>query len=125
MKKIPFFEESVASLAVKDASNFGLTASLLKEGDSIFLTYEESKACYEDKNCAPDYADIYRSVRNDLDYELKWIREDIRYQADRINAHMAGHLPPIKDVGLMNKAIKSLGLEDSFIAEKARVYVEY
>ncbi len=126
MKKIPFFELSVAELAVKDSSNFGLKASLLKEDDKVFVTYEESKADYCCKpDCPPDFGDIYRSIRNDLDYELKWVREDLRYQSERINAHLAGHLPPIKDVGLYNKALKTLGLEDSFVAEKQRVYIEY
>lgn len=127
MKKFPLQTMELAEAAVKDAVNFGLTASLQKEGDVISVAYE-SPAVASPTNQQISWDDVYsvmKSVSSEYEYQLKWLREDVQYAREAFYKHLNGHIPSITDAGIMKKALKALGLEDSFEVRKPAVYVEY
>lgn len=130
----------LAEAAVKDAVNFGLSAVIEESDGRISIAYEAPAACSdkeakaedgedgeeEDSLSAEDVYNIVRSVYNSYEYELKWLREDISYMREAFYKHANnGHLPAIGDAGLMKKALKNLGLEDSFEVKTPSVYVQY
>lgn len=119
----------LAEAAVKDAENFGLTASLEEVDGEISVAYCPADSCAEVKPegvCLDDVYKIARAVAAEYEYQLKWLREDVGYMRESLYKHMSnGHLPSIGDAGAMKKALKALGLEDSFEVRVPAVYVQY
>lgn len=130
MKQKFLISEASSQSALADAKNFGLSAKLEKQDDQLFISYE-SKASYgetEEKKEGPSWDDYYnlsKSLYSEMQYQLKWIREDLNWYSQALNKHQEGHLPPIKDVGKMQAAINTLGIGDSYEVKKAAVYIQY
>lgn len=122
-----FLNKEVATAALEDAKNFSIqNAELQNNGEQIELSFASLDCC--EKPTAPTWADfdsLWSSMRREMEYEMKWLREDLSYYHKRFNDHMKGHLPPILDAGKMQGAIKALGMDDSYEVKKASVYVEY
>ena len=119
----------MAEAAVKDAESFGLTASLEEVDGEISVGYCSPEACSTDKAASsPTWDDVYaiaRNVANEYEYQLKWLREEVDYMQERFSKHTNGHIPAILDSGQMEKALKVLGLGDSFVVQKPVVWVQY
>jgi hypothetical protein len=128
MKKIlPLINMELSEAAVKDAEKFGITAFIEGEGENKVVCFE-SKAYMEDspKVCVEDMHCMVKAMLSEFEYQTKWMREDISYLRDAFYKHTgAGHLPHIADAGSMTKALKVLGLGDSYKVEIPRVYVQY
>lgn len=119
----------LAEAAAKDAQNFGLSAKIEEENGEISVAYECPAVCDTKEVKAVCWDDVYsamRSVSSEFEYQIKWMREDVNYLRDAFYKHAgAGHLPNIGDSGLMEKALKVLGLGDSFEVKKPQVFVQY
>ncbi len=129
MKKIlEFVNVDVAKAAVEDASNFGLTALFETVDEKPTLSFESKASLCCEAPATPsieDFKNFVSYVNSELEYRLKWMREDLAYASQRFNQHMEGHLPPIKDAGKLQAAINTLGMGDSYEVKKATVYVQY
>ena len=127
MKSFELKDKDIALAAVEDAKNFGLLATYDEAQGKV--EYEESQAYSMPAVLPPTSADIeslVSSVVSSYSYELKWMREDISSLWKKISEHVNdGHLPAIKDAGQMKKALKALGLEDSYNVQVPTVYVQY
>ncbi len=129
----------IAEAAIKDAANFGLVATLENKDNETIISYEskadmmapnegdkeESDCCCKDCCKMCDVSAMISSVYSEMNYQLKWLREDMRYYNQQFISHMEGHLPAIKDAGKMQAAINTLGMGDSYEVKKAAVYVQY
>lgn len=120
----------LAEAAVKDAVNFGLSASIEEKEGEISVAYESAvPVAKEAAAAAVSWEDVYsvmRSVYSECEYQMKWLREDVNHARDAIFKHINnGHIPAISDAGQMEKALKTLGLGDSFAVVKPAVYVQY
>lgn len=118
----------LSEAAIKDAKNFGLSAKLVNEDGQNFVEYESIAYSEPVAPTNPTWDDYYawsKSVYSDMQYQLKWIREDYKYLAEAFYKHQEGHLPPIKDAGKLQAAINTLGMGDSYEVKKAAVYVSY
>ena len=128
-KKFSLQTLEMAEAAVKDASNFGLVASVEENDGEISVAYEcVSAPCQKDSVavCWDDVYSIVRSYSSEYEYQLKWLREDVSYLRESLYKHTgAGHIPAILDSGAMKKALKALGLEESFEVKVPAVYVQY
>jgi len=119
----------LSEAAIKDASNFGLSAKLIKEDGQNFVEYESKAYC--DTPTPPanptwdDYYALSKGIYSEMQYQLKWIREDYQYLSKEFYAHQKGHIPAILDVGKLQAAINTLGIGDSYQVRKAEVYVTY
>lgn len=125
-KKFSLATMEMAESAVKDAPNFGLSAKIEQADGEISVAYDSCSDCGEKKSLSME--DVYsamRSVSNEFSYEVKWIREEVKYLHDRFNEHTKGHLPAIRDGSKMEGALKALGIGDSFSVGKPTVWVEY
>lgn len=116
----------LAEAAVKDAPNFGLSATIEQENGEISVAYEV-KSEYEEKEplSMENVYSIVRSMYSESEYQIKYLREDMGYMRESLSKHMRNHLPSIADAGKMKAAIKALGLEDSFQVATPVVWVEY
>lgn len=119
----------LSEAAVKDAKNFGLSAKLINEDGQNFVEYE-SKAYCDTPNppVNPTWGDYYalsKDIYSEMQYQLKWIREDYQYLSKAFYDHQIGHLPKILDGGKMQEAINTLGMGDSYQVRKADVFVTY
>ena len=118
----------LVNAAVKDAENFGLTASVEEKDGQQVIAFESKALCEEKKDYA-SYQDVYsivQSMASEFEYQLKWMREDQAYVREAFYKHVNnGHIPAIADAGTMKKVLKSLGLSDSFEVRTPSVYVEY
>lgn len=127
--KFELLNPEISEAALKDAPNFGLSAKLLKQEDKTFVEYESKAYC--ENPVAPtnptwdDFYSLSKSMYSEMEYQLKWIREDFKYMAEAFYKHQEGHLPPIKDAGKLQAAINTLGMGDSYTVRKAEVYVTY
>jgi hypothetical protein len=85
--------------------------------------------CGDKETKAVSMEDVYAmvsSVAREYEYQLKWMREDMSYTRDTLYKHVNnGHIPAITDAGIMKKALKSLGLEDSYQVSTPTVFVQY
>lgn len=127
-KKFSLQTMEMAEAAVKDAVNFGLSASVEKKDGEISVAYESPAVCKTEEVKAVSWDDVYavmRSVASEYEYQIKWLKEDMKYATDAFYKHLRGHLPAIADAGQMEKALKVLGLGDSFEVKKPQVYVQY
>jgi hypothetical protein len=127
-KSFQIINSEISLAAVQDAKNFGLEAVLKTENGLDFIHYSNSNSYPELKvnSATPADADkIYAQFSSELQYQMKWLREDYNYLAKQMSEHMKGHLPAIKDAGLMEKALKVLGLSDSYAINKPTIYIEY
>jgi len=128
-KKFSLQTMELAEAAIKDASNFGLSASIEEKDGEISVAYDSPAMCGDKETKAVSMEDVYAivsSVAREYEYQLKWMREDMSYTRDALHKHVNnGHLPPIADSGLMEKALKVLGLGDSFVVQKPSVLVQY
>ena len=132
MKKLKLASQEIAELAANDAENFGISASVQKDGDDFFVEYSQVKASYgeekedeeEDEANEKEYYK-YKAAIQDFEWVLKWMKEDMEYTRKAFYQHLEGHLPPIKDVAKLQNAIDILGLGDSFEVAKKTIYVEY
>ena len=122
----------MAEAAVQDAVNFGLSATLVKADDQTFVEFESKADSYGEKECCKpepvSKEDLYmfmNSVMSEVNYQLKWVKEDISWLNKAFNEHQKGHIPAVVDVGKMQKVIDALGLGDSYKVEKMSVYVSY
>lgn len=127
--KFSLSDKEIATAAIQDAKNFGLEASL-EEKDGLFEISFESKASYDSpkEQAAPtwdDYYNLSKAIYSEMQYQIKWVREEMSYAMQRFNSHLEGHLPAIKDAGKMQKAIDALGMSDSYEVRKQPVYVEW
>lgn len=119
----------LAEAAIQDAKNFGLSAKLVKQDDQTFIEFESKAYC--DTPTPPtnptwdDYYALSKSVYSEMQYQLKWIREDYQYLSREFFAHQKGHIPAILDVGKLQAAIDTLGIGDSYQVKKAEVYITY
>ena len=122
----------LSEAAAKDAVNFGLHAFVEGEGDKRVVIYE-SKADMGEMDNSEEESDSQESEMQNMkmmceecSYQIKWMREDVSIMRDQLYKHMSnGHLPPITDAGIMEKALKVLGLGSSFEVKKPSVYVQY
>jgi uncharacterized membrane protein YkoI len=128
-KKFSLQTMEMAEAAVKDASNFGLSASMEEKDGEISVAYESPAMCGDKETKAVSMEDVYAmvsSVAREYEYQLKWMREDMSYTRDTLYKHVNnGHIPAITDAGIMKKALKSLGLEDSYQVSTPTVFVQY
>ena len=128
-KKFSLQTMELAEAAVKDAVNFGLNASIEEQDGQISIAYECPADCKPEEVKAVCWEDVYsivRAISSEYEYQLKWLREDVSYSREAIFKHINnGHLPAIADAGQMEKALKVLGLGDSFNVVKPTVYVQY
>ncbi len=117
----------MAEAAVKDAENFGLTASLKNVDGEISVAYCAAEPCQAEEKavCMADVYNVARALANEYEYQLKWLREDVQSMRDQYYKHLSGHIPAILDSGRMEKALKTLGLDDSFVVQKPVVWVQY
>jgi hypothetical protein len=119
----------LSEAAIKDAPNFGLSAKLLEEDGQNFVEFESKAYC--DTPTPPanptwdDYYALSKSVYSEMQYQLKWIREDYQYLSKAFYNHQRGHIPAILDVGKLQAAINTLGIGDSYEVKRAEVYVTY
>jgi hypothetical protein len=125
--KFQISDKQIALAAVEDAKNFGLLAQLEEADGQNLVSYEKAEAYSIPSSPTPtDIECCVRDICSSYQYELKWLSEDMRSLRERFFKHeMDGHLPPIKDAGQMKKALKSLGLEDSYNVQTPTVYVQY
>lgn len=117
----------LAEAAVKDAENFGLTAKVEQSDGEISVAYEMPASCDKKEATAVCWDDVYaicRAYASEYQYQLKWVQEDLKYTREAFYNHLKGHLPSINDAGKMEKALKNLGLEDSYNVVKPSIYVE-
>lgn len=125
MNEFCLLNEEVAVAAVEEGNKLGFQASYSKNEDDKFIV---SYASYNDKSegqsiyMPKDEFDYYRSA---MTYEMKYLREDINQLWKTFRLHEAGHLPPIKDAGKLEAALKTLGLEDSFNVSKPTIWADY
>lgn len=127
-KSVEFLNVEVAKAAVEDAVNFGLTASAEMVDEKAVVTFESKASMCCEAPAAPtweDFKSLSSQFYSELEYRIKWLREDFAYASQRFNQHMEGHLPPIKDAGKLQAAINTLGMGDSFEVAKTKVYVQY
>lgn len=128
-KKFSLQTMELAEAATKDAPNFGLSASIEEKDGEISIAYDSPAMCDNKETKAVSMEDVYavmRSVASSYEYELKWLREDMSYTRDAFFKHVNnGHIPAILDGGIMKKALKSLGLEDSYQVSIPTVFVQY
>jgi hypothetical protein len=119
----------LAEAAVKDAENFGLTASIEKNGEEISIAYDSPAMVSDKPEQYMTTAEAYSMMKNyasEYEYQMKWMREDLGYMRENLFKHINnGHLPAISDAGMMKKALKSLGLEDSYEVKTPAVFVQY
>jgi len=129
MKQKFLISEASSKAALEDAKNFNLSATLEKEDDQLFIAYESKAYC--DTPTPPanptwdDYYALSKSMYSEMQYQMKWIREDYQYLSQAFRDHEVGHLPKILDGGKMQAAIDTLGMGDSYQVRKADVYVQY
>ena len=125
MKSFEIKDKNIALAAVEDAKNFDLLAS-----------YDESKGVIEYSEadiysmpatpCSTDVENCVKNACSSIQYEMKWMHEDVSSLWKKISEHVnEGHLPPIKDAAAMKKALKALGMEDSYNVQVPTVYVQY
>lgn len=131
-KKFSLYNMELAEAALKDAVNFGLKASIEKNGEEICIAYEspsdpsEKEDDDESEDMKEEIYSMIKYVRGEFEYQMKWMREDMAYMRQDLYKHMNnGHLPAISDAGMMKKVLKSLGLEDSYEVKTPAVYVQY
>jgi hypothetical protein len=122
--------EASSTAALEDAKNFGLLATLEKEDENLFIAYESKAYCDApcDKPTNPTWDDYYalsKDLYSEMQYQLKWLREDINYYSQAWREHQVGHLPKILDAGKMQAAINTLGIGDSYTVRKAEVVISY
>lgn len=130
--KFTLFKKETATAALEDAKNFGIKASL-EEKDGAFQISFESKASFlgekAESSPSPTWDDYYAfrdNIYAEMQYQMKWVMEEISYLQREFYKHSGdGHLPPILDASIMKKALKALGLEDSFEVRKPFVHVQY
>jgi hypothetical protein len=119
----------LSEAAIKDAKNFGLSAKLTNEDGQNFVEYESKAYC--DTPTPPanptwdDYYALSKSVYSEMQYQLKWIREDYKYLSEAFREHQRGHIPAVQDVGKMKQIIETLGLSESYDVAKKTIYVEW
>lgn len=125
-KKFSLQSMELAEAAVKDAPNFGLSATIEQENGEISVAYEV-KSEYEEKEALSmeNVYSIVRSMYSESEYQMKYLREDMGYMQKSLAKHMIGHFPSITDAGKMEVALKALGLADSYNVSKPTIYVEY
>lgn len=129
-KTFEIVNPEISLAAVEDAVNFGLKAYLKKENDKNIVVFETSVARSDYMGDSPtvkmdDVYSVLQSYNSEMQYQLKWIREDFSSISKRFEDHMNGHIPAIKDAGKLQAAINTLGLGDSFQVQKPSVYVQY
>ena len=127
-KKFSLQSLELAEAAVKDAVNFGLSATLEEADGEVSVAYEAPAVYGGKEEKAVSWDDVYaicRSYASEYQYQLKWVQEDLKYTREAFYNHLKGHLPSINDAGRMEKALKSLGLEDSYKVNKPTIYVEF
>lgn len=127
-KKFSLQNIELAQAAVKDATNFGLDASIEEADGEISIAYECASPVVQKEAvavCLDDVYSIIRSVASEYEYQLKWLREDVQSTREQFYKHLSGHIPAILDAGQMEKALKVLGLGDSFEVKKPSVYVQF
>lgn len=128
-KKFSLQTMELAEAAAKDAPNFGLIASIEEKDDEISVAYDCAAPCVQKEVvaiCWDDVHSIVRSAYSECEYQMKWLREDVQYLRERLNKHVgAGHFPAVNDAGQMKKALKALGLEESFEVKVPEIYVQY
>lgn len=129
-RTITFLSKEIALAAVQDAPNFSIADACLQENDGkIEVSFALCDLHDEDKAPASvtwaDMDSLYSAVRREMEYEMKWLREDLNYYFRKFEEHMKGHLPPILDAGKMEGAIKALGMSDSYEVKKVQVFVQY
>ena len=110
-KKFSLQTMEMAEAAVKDAINFGLSASIEEKEGEISVAYESAVPVTKEAT-AVSWDDVYsvmRSVYSECEYQMKWMKEDLRWLSEAFSKHAgAGHLPQINDAGQMEKALKTL-----------------
>lgn len=126
-KKFSLSNMELAKAALADSSNFNLSASIEEQEGSISIAYECASPVTRESTsvCWDDVYSIVRSAASEYEYQLKWLREDMNYTREAFYKHLQGHIPSINDAGQMEKALKVLGLGDSFSVQKPVVYVQY
>jgi hypothetical protein len=127
-KTISLANMEIAKAAIKDAKTFGIEATLeTSDSGEISVAYDSQADCSMKKEYASmeDVQYAMRSWSNEMSYEMKYIKEDMKYARDEYYKHLKGHLPAIKDSALMQKAIDALGLGESYNVVKPTIYVEY
>ncbi len=124
-RKFILLNEVIAQAAVEEGQKLGLNASCEKVDDG----YEISYASYDEPEDKEEKAyvsyDDMQYIMNEFSYQIKYMREDVAYMWKAFAEHKNGHLPPIKDAGVMKAALKSLGLADSYEVQKPTVWVYY
>lgn len=58
-----------------------------------------------------------------LSYMVESLSSYVKYLNEAFYQHQKGHIPPIKSVAQMEKALKNLGLESEYSVEKPSIYV--
>jgi hypothetical protein len=62
--------------------------------------------------------------RCDCSYDLKYIKQELEYLWKRIANHEENHLPQVKSMEQLKRAIKALGLEEEYEVVPQRIYAE-
>jgi hypothetical protein len=125
-KKFSLQSMELAEAAVKDAPNFGLSATIEQENGEISVAYEVKSDCEEKEELSMDNVySIVRSMYSESEYQMKYLREDMGYMRESFAKHMRGHFPSITDADKMQTALKALGLGESYNVQKPTIYVEY
>lgn len=122
-RKFEVFSKEVALAALEEGRKLNLAPSLKEEDGKFEISY-----AYGEPATKEDYVSwsSLEGYMQSIGYELKYMREDLRFMEQRLYKHMDnGHLPPIKDAGKMEAALKVLGLSDSYTVSKPSVYIEY
>lgn len=91
---------------------------------SIETIGNEIKAMPEKNDMMDKMHQMMSSMYNYVDYVLARSNERINACENKMYDHMASssHLPPIKGAGKMQKALKTLGLDDDYEAIKIPLY---
>lgn len=58
----------------------------------------------------------------DCKWDIQYIKDELKYLWERIREHEKGHMPTGLSTGDLKKAIKALGLEDTYEVVPQRIY---
>jgi len=125
MKKVfEFKQESTAKEFAKTISEtYGKEA--VSEGTSVTIKTESPKAPESSEANMDEVRSMmsrmYDYMQEDIDIMQRYIYRLEGEMYDMFYEHTKGHLPPIKDAGKMQEALRAIGLGESFEVRKPTV----